>query len=459
MLKEVQKSLKACPRYWLVLLALPLILVAATIGYGKFWPTPQIWVGTGVLRIPSKYMDLLIRQTGKAVHQDRILELAGMPTDLDNKAAALFRKSFAAKRIPGTTLVEVTVKAYNEQDARKLIQAALSQLLAYEADLGDKRRLGLLDQIKHLDTLLSGVVRQHGVLGKITTPGARAPGAPELVVLTAFIRAQISMQLSELQMRRAQLQYEHDTLVTLQMGSPLVTRQESRSSNAELTDKIWIGSGVIRVPSEYTDLFIRQAGKAVHQDRILELAGMPMGLDNKDAALFRKSFAAKHIPATTLVEITVKAYSEQDARKLINAALTQLLAYEADIADKTRLDLLGQIKRLDGLMSNVIQQQVSLSKIPTTEDRSRRMSELTVLGSLLETPLLTQLTALKMKQAQLQDEYDSEKVLQMGTSLVTRQVIKSSIVELAATAGLIGFAIAIGLISMLSDRRHRENAN
>jgi hypothetical protein len=224
--------------------------------------------------------------------------------------------------------------------------------------------------------------------------------------------------------------------------------------------EIWVGTGSLRIPSEYKEVFLRQITKSIHQDRILESAGLPRGLDDRAAALFRKSLAAKHIPETTVVEVSLKGYQEKDVNALIEATLDYLLAFQVEFGEQRLATLKARLNGVEGLMSDVVRQREALAKQQVRDLRFSRESIIsTLLIKLLDTQLNTQLTELKMSQERIKYEHDSLVAIRLGKSVVSKQIIRSTVTEGTIIAGLMGFAVAFGLIAALYARRRKADAD
>lgn len=216
------------PRHLIFLVLCPLAFVGINLVYNKSNPPPEIWVGTCNIRIPSEYRGAFLNQTARPHHLEKILANVGLSRDLSPRSVTMFSKSFSAKPIPETTLVEITVKGYNEGDVSALIEATVAHLLSFQEDLGGERLESLQKRVRDLDELIRDLENQRDALRKYNKPTKGENGLVSTIV--TVLDAQIKLQINELKISLENAKYEYGSRVTLRMGKSVVTKQVIRST-------------------------------------------------------------------------------------------------------------------------------------------------------------------------------------------------------------------------------------
>lgn len=231
----VRKLTSFCtPRHLGLLILLPLIFAALSVGYHKANPPPDIWIGTAQIRIPDEFREVFVRQISESNHREAILAAAAESRKISGRAAALFSRSFAAKPIPSTTLVEITINGYDKDDVEVLIEAAITHLLAFQQALGADRVDAVKQRLRDLDLLILDVEKQRADLGKLRANGS-SPSA--IGVLSTVMDTQFGLQLGELKLKREETKYESDTLTSHRLGKAMVRKQDipSRTVDSAIT--------------------------------------------------------------------------------------------------------------------------------------------------------------------------------------------------------------------------------
>lgn len=190
------------------------------------------------------------------------------------------------------------------------------------------------------------------------------------------------------------------------------------------------------------------------------LLALGVGTQDPKAGLYRDTLRLRQLPNTDLIELRIRAFSPEDARKFVRVTVERLAVIHGQVAQPTLLHLRSLLEEVERELDQATVARGVLNSTASRKDRpspGERFSESVLLASILEARD-DQIRRLKERRLLLIESLDPQRAFQ--TSLIDDVFVPRTpawprtglSVALAAAAGLLA-GVTIALISAAFQRR------